>query len=127
MLYPFPHATYAIARVPYRRPYDAPIAARAGELVQPVTDGAPTTDIMGWSYCRGADGREGWVPDAWCVMDAAGWRLVRDFDAMELSASPGDRFRLLLSESGFVFVEAANGDTGWLPDAVLELETGQAG
>jgi hypothetical protein len=34
MLYPIPPATFAIVRTPYRRPYDAPIAARAGELVR---------------------------------------------------------------------------------------------
>jgi hypothetical protein len=121
MFYLFTSPTQAIARLSYERPYPAAIAARAGEIVVPVTDNPPETDFLGWTWCRGADGREGWVPDAWCVVESGGWRLLRDFDAMELSVAAGDRLRLIHSESGFVFVETTDGATGWLPDAVLEL------
>lgn len=121
MFYHFPEHTHAVARQHYERPYASAIAARAGDIVFPVTGTAPETDIMGWTWCRAADGREGWVPDAWCIVEGSGWRLLRDFDAMELSVSAGDRLRLIHSESGFVFVETMCGATGWLPDAVLEL------
>ncbi|MCU0882478.1 MAG: hypothetical protein MUF14_07410 [Hyphomonadaceae bacterium] len=120
MFYQFPAKTYATARQAYERPYETAIMARAGETVVPKTDNPPETDFMGWTWCRAADGREGWVPDAWCEVETGGWRLRRDFDAMELSVSAGERLRLIHSESGFVFVETAGGVTGWLPDAVLE-------
>jgi hypothetical protein len=90
--------------------------------VQPVTEGAPVTDIPGWTWCRGPDGREGWVPDGWCVAEDGGLRLTRDFDALELTVAAGDRLRLIHSESGFIFAETVTGATGWVPDAVLVLE-----
>lgn len=121
MLYSFPEGTFAVVRSDYDRPYENPISAGKGEIVRPVTDGSMETDFMGWTWCVGADGRAGWVPDGWCARAEDGWRLLRDFSALEFTVREGDRLQLVLSESGFVFAEAANGERAWLPDAVLEL------
>lgn len=123
MLYLFPADTFAIAIADYDRPYDDPISVRQGDLVRPVTDGTKTTDIMGWTWCVGPDGRAGWMPDGWCERTDAGWRLTRDFSALELTVQAGDRLRLLYSESGFLFCETADGDRAWVPDAVMAFET----
>lgn len=123
MLFVFPPETYGRVREDYQRPYEDPIAASAGSFVQPVLDGSVTTDFMGWTWCVGEDGRSGWVPDSWCEKAEAKWRLLRDFNALELSVRKGDRLQLLFSESGFVMAQTAAGDEGWVPDAVLDLET----
>ena len=41
----------------------------------PVTDNPPQTDFTGWAGGPGADGRKGWLPDAWCMAEVrtAGW------------------------------------------------------
>jgi len=123
MLYTFPDHTHALAIADYRRPYADPIAARAGAVVRPLRDGTMTTDFIGWTWCVGADGRAGWVPDSWCDRDSAEWRLLRDFDARELSVRRGQRLRLLFSESGFVMAQTEAGERGWVPDAILALDT----
>ncbi|WP_375595584.1 hypothetical protein ABWI00_04655 [Algihabitans albus] len=85
-----------------------------------------TTDIEGWVWAQDPEGRGGWVPLAWLDRSAAPWRLTRDFDALELTVAEGEVVALHYAESGFVLatkVEGegkADGETGWLPDGVLE-------
>jgi hypothetical protein len=122
MFYEFPPGTRVVCRHRYQHPYDDPIAVRTGEPVQVDEAKSAETDYLGWLWCRGPDGREGWTPDAWLDRGEEGLRINRDFDAMELDAEPGDRFVALYSESGFVFVENAQGRKGWLPDSVLTLD-----
>ena len=121
MLYSFPQGMMAVAVIDYDRPYSDPIVVRAGDLVVPDDEKTQRTDFMGWTWCRGPDGREGWVPDGWVIREAEGWRMRRDFSALELSVRKGDRFSLDFSESGFVFGRNDAGEGGWLPDAVLTL------
>ena len=121
MFYTFPDGTTAVAVADYDRPYPDPIAVRAGDPVLPDAERSQETDFLGWIWCRGPDGREGWVPNGWVVQEAGGWRMRRDFSALELSVRTGDRISLDFSESGFVFGRSAAGEAGWLPDAVLQL------
>lgn len=121
MLYRFPPGTTAIAITDYHPPYPDPIALRAGDPVEPDHHITGETDFMGWTWCRGPDGREGWVPDAWIDTHSHGWTIRRDFNAMELAVRMGDRVTLELSESGFVYARTSAGQAGWLPDAVLRL------
>lgn len=123
MLYTFPPATFVIAVADYDRPYENPISVQAGETVRPVTDGSMETDFMGWTWCIGPDGRAGWTPDAWCQPVDDGWRLLRDFSALELTVRKGDRLQLLHGESGFLFCETETRDRAWIPDAVVELQS----
>ncbi len=122
MLYYFPDGTYAIARTDYEKPYDNPVSVKSGDVVRPAADGTMETDYLGWTWCTGPDGRVGWVPDSWCEVMEAGWQLRRDFSALEFTIRKGDRLRLILSESGFLFAENESGDRAWIPDAVMESE-----
>ncbi len=122
MLYHFPHGTFAVVVRDYDKPYEDPISASAGDLVRPVLDGSMETDVIGWTWCVGPDGRVGWTPDNWCRAENGGWRLLRDFRALELTVRRGERLRLLFGESGFLFCETPSGDRAWVPDAVLALE-----
>lgn len=121
MRYHYPSDTFGIVRQDYERPYPNPIEVVAGAIVKPVLDGSVSTDFMGWTWCEADDGRCGWVPDSWCERDDAGWRLTRDFNAVELSVFKGMRVRLIYSESGFVMVETEEGEPGWVPDAILDI------
>ena len=121
MLFEFPPATFVVSRMRYQRPYENPIAVRAGDVVQPDAEKSRSTDIVGWVWCSGPDGREGWTPEAWLERKADQWLIQRDFCALELHVEPGERFRVLFGESGFLYVESAHGERGWLPDGVVEL------
>src|SRR3546814_2698127 len=102
MLYRFPEGTRGIVRAPYTRPYPDPIRAKAGDPVTP--DLGKATDLVGWIWCAGADGRSGWVPEAWIDRTGDPWRLRRDFNALELTVATGDRLWIKFSESGFLWV-----------------------
>ena len=119
MLVRFPPGSAAVVVRAHAAPYADPISVRAGEAVQPDPARSAETDILGWLWCRAADRREGWVPEAWLDADS---RLLRDFDAIELSVEPGERVAIELAESGFVLCRKPDGGRGWLPDGVLRLD-----
>ena len=121
MLFVFPLHTVAIAAMPYERPYEDPISLKAGDRVLIDPDKTKETDILGWSWCTGPDGRQGWVPTAWMTHQDGAGQIVRDFSALELTLAVGDRVTLHHGESGFVFVTHENGSVGWVPDACLQL------
>jgi len=98
---------------PYERPYRDPIAAPAGAVVVP--DFERPTDIDGWAWCTGPDGRAGWTPLAWLVQDGGTWRLARDYDAGELTVAVGETLELGAYESGFWWAVNGRGEAGWVP------------
>ena len=121
MLYIFPAGTVAVAVRAYDRPYADPVAGTAGDEMVPDPERTATTDIVGWTWCTAADGREGWVPEAWLAERDGRLVLLRDFSAIELSVRPGDRVELILGESGFVYGRRATGEEGWVPDGAMAL------
>jgi uncharacterized protein YgiM (DUF1202 family) len=121
MLFFFPPHTTAVVSAPYERPYADPISLKAGERVLIDAEKTKETDILGWSWCTGSDGRQGWVPNGWLTHQSGAVQIVRDFSALELTINVGDRVTLHHSESGFVFVTREDGSTGWVPDACLQL------
>ena len=121
MLFRFPEGTIVIARLRYERPYENPISVRAGDAVRLNEAKSGETDMIGWVWCTGPDGREGWTPEAWLDRQGDHWVIRRDFSALELTVNPGDRLQAHFGESGFLFVETAEGETGWVPDAAVAL------
>lgn len=119
MLYRFPEGLTATVVTAYERPYADPVRGSAGDVLQP--DFTKQTDIVGWIWCRNEAGQAGWAPLSWLRRDGEAFRLIRDFDAIELTVAPGQVVKLNFSESGFCWVTAETGETGWVPDAVLAL------
>ncbi len=103
----------------YDRPYSDPIAVKAGDAVKP--DAARKTELSGWIWCEGPDGRSGWTPAQWLGRMSDGWFIKRDFSAIELDLRPGDRLILFYSESGFVWARTEDGREGWAPHGVLQI------
>lgn len=121
MFFQFPTDTIVVGRMRYERPYEDPISVRAGDVVRLDEEESRSTDIVGWVWCTGPDGRAGWTPQAWLERREDEWVIRRDFSALELNVEPGERFRAHFSESGFLFVENAGGEAGWVPDGVVDL------
>ena len=97
----------------YERPYENPIAVPAGAQVDP--DFERPTDIAGWVWCTGADGRSGWAPRGWLAKQSDRWHLERDFNAIELTITPGEILKIEFEESGFYWASRESGEHGWVP------------
>ena len=120
MLYVYPDGTTGEVIRAYEAPYGDPIVVRAGDPVVIDQERTASTDVIGWLWCVGPDGRAGWTPEAWIDRLGEHACMRRDFDAVELSVEVGDRVRLRYAESGFVWC-CDEGRQGWLPDGVLAL------
>jgi hypothetical protein len=122
MLYVFPPGTRVVALRRYERPYSDPIHVVTGEFVEIDRKQSASTDLFGWLWCCGPDGRKGWTPEAWLEQDGDRARIMRDFSALELNVEKGERLIALFSESGFIFARRSNGEEGWVPDGLIDLE-----
>jgi hypothetical protein len=125
LLFVFPPNTRVIARRRYERPYPDPIHVQAGDIVDIDRKQTQTTDLFGWLWCRGPDGREGWTPEAWLSQEGDRAHITSDFSALELEVEAGERLTALFSESGFIFSQRENGEQGWVPDGLVDLEPGR--
>ncbi|MCB2113452.1 MAG: hypothetical protein KDD85_07870 [Parvularculaceae bacterium] len=114
----------AVAVEDYRPANNDPIAVAAGEIVTP--DATRKSDLFGWIWCAGPDGREGWAPLQWIDRTRTPWRMKRDFDARELTLKIGDRLVLLYGESGFAMARGPDGKQGWAAMGLLQSADNEA-
>jgi SH3-like domain-containing protein len=96
----------------YVAQYADPIAALAGQelLVCQQDDEYPC-----WWWCRGPDGREGWVPESFLRFKDGKEILLRDYDATELSACVGEVLEVHEQVDGWARATNSEGRAGWLP------------
>lgn len=103
----------------YKRYYDDPIRAVAGDRV---ALGARDDEWPGWISCTHADGRIGWVPEAFLAVSGDQGVLLRSYAAIELSVAQGEAVEVLEDVSGWSWCRTGTGETGWLPHEALESE-----
>lgn len=104
---------------PYQAPYPDPISVKRDDALKIDPERSKETDINGWLWCTGPDGREGWVPRSWIDFAAEEPVILRDYSALELTVQAGDRVQVHALESGFAWCVAREGEQGWLPQGVL--------
>jgi SH3-like domain-containing protein len=96
--------------------YPDPISVRAGQAVEACHR---DEEYPGWRWCRGVDGKEGWVPEQLLVLEGQQARLLRDYSAVELAAQPGDELEVIEEMAGWTRATDSNGRVGWLPTRCL--------
>jgi hypothetical protein len=69
----------------------------------------------GWLWCWVLDGKSGWVPESWMEIEGDIGRMIREYNATELTVNRGDYLRPILTESGWLLAVSAAGVTGWVP------------
>ena len=106
---------HATLRHDYHPAPREPIAFSAGERL---VVGLADPDWPDFVEATDARGRRGRVPRAHLDGDVA----RRDFDGRELSANEGDAVFLSEQSGGWWWARNAIGETGWLPDYVLNIE-----
>ena len=99
-------------KLKYVPEYPDPIKVLAGQKVRV---GGEDEEYPGWKWCKGPDGREGWVP-AELLSEAKGEATVlEDYSAQELSVREGEEVEVEDARHGWLRVQNANGDRGWIP------------
>jgi O-6-methylguanine DNA methyltransferase len=102
----------------YAPQYPDPIAVDVGERVRfqaRPDDG----EFPGWRWAEGADGRCGWVPEAWFRVDGDQGVARRRYSARELPVAAGDGVLVLDEFGGWLWVSNEAGDPGWIPASVV--------
>ena len=101
----------------YRAQYDNPIALRAGETVDVQS---ADSDFPEWFWCRGPDGKEGWVHSSYLSQTTGQAKAVRDYSAQELTVAAGDEARLIRTLGGWAELALNDGRIGWVPDNIIQ-------
>ena len=78
------------------------------------------TKYPGWVWCRDAQGRESWTPEAWLRFEGDEAILLRDYTAREITLTAGDRVTIELEQNEWAMVVREDGERGWAPLACLE-------
>lgn len=86
------------------------------------------TEWEGWLWCTSSSGRSGWVPESWLDLEDETGVLRRDYDAVELTVTPGEVLTASQFESGWAWATRENGERGWVPlDRLSPPAPGQPG
>lgn len=102
----------------YTAQYPDPITVRAGDRV---LVGAGDPEFPGWWWCTGPDRRAGWVPEEFLRREGEAAVMLRDYTARELGVRAGAEVRVGEAISGWMWVTAADGRAGWIPETCLAL------
>jgi len=111
-----PSSYEVIIREAYAAQYADPIAFRQGDtiLVQ-----RADTEFKEWLWCRGPGGKEGWVHRSFLSESSGRATAMSDYSAKELTASEGEKGRLLEVLNGWALVELEGSRVGWVPERIL--------
>jgi SH3-like domain-containing protein len=76
-----------------------------------------------WLWCRGPDGREGWVPENILSSTEPGIAAVLEaYEATEAAVQAGDEVDVLREFDGFAWIQRGDGRLGWVPSKILKRE-----
>jgi SH3-like domain-containing protein len=100
----------------YAAQFANPIALAAGETVRVAE---PDPEYPQWYWCRGPDGREGWVHQDFLSQLSGAAIALSDYDARELNVEVGMRMQVLRVCGAWLYVETDDGRVGWVPGRVV--------
>jgi SH3-like domain-containing protein len=101
----------------YRPVYDDPIQLLAGDAL---SVGGEDEEFPGWRWCRGRDGREGWVPVELIDSSGATATITEHYSAAELAVHVGESLAVERSFHQWLLVSRPNGERGWIPASHVE-------
>jgi hypothetical protein len=102
----------------YHAAYPNPLTVSAGELL---TYGRKDSRWPGWVWCINWEGKGGWVPEQFMLIDGKDCIVQRDYTARELSVHAGDLLTLRELESDWYWASDQSGKSGWVPANNVEI------
>jgi SH3-like domain-containing protein len=115
-----PSSNKVIVRQAYTAQYSDPIAFRHGDPIEVQRADAEFTE---WVWCRGPNGKAGWVHRGFLSQSSGVAVAVSDYSAKELTVAAGEQVRVIRVLDGWAFVELDGSEVGWVPERVLETST----
>jgi hypothetical protein len=100
---------------PHKPLYEDPISLEAGQKLA-VTEKKEDWQGWTWVWCKGEDGRAGWVPDSYLIQKLDGYVISCDYDARELAVEEGETVLVQRFESGWAWCSNLRGESGWVPE-----------
>ncbi len=98
---------------PYTRSSEHPISFSTGDVVR--LGERSKEQWLGWIFCTAQDGREGWVAEIMLEIKGEIGTARRDYDAIELSATPGEILEGSEIVAGWQWCKNARDEAGWVP------------
>ncbi len=110
----------------YDSPYPDPIVFQKGDGVEIGNEFTDDPDWKNWVWCKGKNGKQAWVPVQYLILQGERGIFRRDYNALELSVSEGERLWVYEEINGFGMAEKADGKKGWVPlrNLGIEIELG---
>ena len=100
--------------------YPDPIVVTTGEQLR-LTGRSDLWDGHRWLWAISAGGKEGWVPDDLVVRSSQSCHADRNYSAVELTCTKGERLEVLSQTHGWAWCRNAAGETGWVPISCLAI------
>jgi SH3-like domain-containing protein len=102
----------------YSSAYPNPLMLRKGAIV---TISEKDCEWDGWLWCSDSNDLQGWVRKSYVDIDGDSGRMLRDYNATELSVTVGENIEVLAEESGWLQCQKSDGKTGWIPSSVARI------
>jgi uncharacterized protein YgiM (DUF1202 family) len=101
----------------YERSDPDPIVVTAGQVLRV---GARDDDYPAWVRITTPSGNSGWMPERDLDRRDTTGTALRDYDATELTVSPGDLLTVVEEEGGWLLTTTPTGERGWVPTSHTE-------
>ena len=102
---------------PHRSEFDYLVHLDEGDLVK---GEKRETIYTGWLWCINDKNKGVWIPKNYLQRIGNKFQLIRDYTSLELNINIGEEVEFIKAESGWIFVETAAGEKGWIPKDNLE-------
>ena len=106
----------------YISPYPHPTIFQKGDSVIIGEEFTENPEWKNWIWCEGTNNRKAWVPKQYLVLRGKKGTFKREYNAMELSVSVGDRLFVYEILNGFALAEKTDGVSGWVPLKNIEVD-----
>ncbi len=102
----------------YKTPFPDPLKLQKNEEVRIEEK---ESESPGWIWCISKEGKEGWIPYNYIDIQGNIAKLIRNYDATELTVTVGEELVVEDQESGWIWVSSKEGRRGWVPLKNVQL------
>ena len=115
---------YYVVTEPHNSTFPVPVQFSPGERL---VLGKRDEEYTGWIWVTTASGLQGWAPEVVIRREHGDTGIaLEDYTARELNTVHGERVHCLRELSGWLWVENADGRTGWIPGHTARVDSQQS-